>query len=291
MVVALWSIHHVNLEAPKLERTRRFLSELIGLPENVEARPRDAGAPGRPGDLVFYGTEWRGIHAVSPDPLFARAAGLLHNPTIGGHVAITVDDLHAVASRLDRAGIPWSDAGERLPGIRQVHAWDPSYNLIEFNGIDGAQPEGVQPWESGWGWGIHHVNLMAHDVRETAAFFAEIAGMDEGHWTRPEGADESAFSIDPAELTIFPLGEGNRGLHIIRPDPLFGRRNGFVVNPSIGGHPAIMVPDIAAVMGRMQAAGWHYDDAGVYAMPGMHQIYTHDPAMNVIEVNCRVGPG
>ena len=39
--------------------------------------------------------------------------------------------------------------------------------------------EGVQPWEADWGWGIHHVNLMAHDVRETAAFFHEIAGMQE----------------------------------------------------------------------------------------------------------------
>ena len=50
-----------------------------------------------------------------------------------------------------------------------------------------------------------------------------------------------------------------------------------------------MVPDIRAVMARMDAAGWHYDDAGVYAMPGMHQIYAYDPAMNVIEVNQQVG--
>ena len=42
-------------------------------------------------------------------------------------------------------------------------------------------------------------------------------------------------------------------------------------------------------MARMDAAGWHYDDAGVYAMPGMHQIYTLDPSMNVIEINQKVG--
>ncbi|MFK7941546.1 MAG: VOC family protein [Paracoccaceae bacterium] len=66
---------------------------------------------------------------------------------------------------------------------------------------------------------------------------------------------------------------------------MFGSRNGFAVNPSIGGHPAFMVPDLQAVMTRMRAADWPFDDAGVYAMPGMHQLYTYDPAMNVVEIN------
>lgn len=286
----MWSIHHVNLEAPKLDRTRWFLVELVGLAEDPRTRPGATPADvGRPGEVAYFGSGNRGIHAARPSATFARDRGLLHNATIGGHVAITVEDLGALAARLDRASIAYSDAGTRsLRGVHQLYVFDPSFNLIEFNQVDGEVPEGVQPWEAEWGWAIHHVNLMAHDVRETAGFLAEIAGMEEGSWTRPEGADANAFSIDPAELTIFPLGPGNRGLHVIRPDPLFGRRNGFVVNPSIGGHPAIMVPDIGAVMARMQAAGWHYDDAGVYAMPGMHQIYSYDPAMNVIEINQRL---
>ena len=287
----MWSIHHVNLEAPKLDRTRWFLADLVGLAEDPRTRPEATPEDiGRPGEVAYFGTGNRGIHAVRPSATFARDRGLIHNPTLGGHVAITVDDLGVVMARLDRASIPYSDAGVRsLRGVHQLYVYDPSFNLIEFNQIvDGEVPEGIQPWEAAWGWGIHHVNLMALDVREAAAFFAEIAGMEEGSWTRPEGADEAAFSIDPAELTIFPLGDGNRGLHIIRPDVRFASRNGFLVNPSIGGHPAIMVPDLPAVMRRMDAAGWHYDDAGVYAMPGMHQIYTWDPAMNVIEINSRV---
>lgn len=289
----MWSIHHVNLCAPKLDRTRRFLGELVGLAEDARTRPgvRSTEGIGRPGEVAYYGGGNRGIHAVRPSATFPHDRGLIHNPTIGGHVAITVDDLSGVIGRLDRAAIPYSDAGTGgLPGVHQVYVYDPSFNLIEFNQVEGGVPAGVQPWEERWGWGIHHVNLQAHDVRETAAFFAEIAGMEEGRWTRPDGADESAFSIDPTELTLFPLslGEGNRGLHVIRPDVNFARRNGFVVNPSIGGHPAITVPDIHAVMRRMDRAGWHYDDAGVYAMAGMHQIYTYDPAMNAIEINQRV---
>jgi catechol 2,3-dioxygenase-like lactoylglutathione lyase family enzyme len=287
----MWSIHHVNLDAPKLEQTRWFWADLLGLDEDPRTRPEATPSDiGRPGEVAYFGRGDRGIHAVRPSATFARDRGLIHNATIGGHVAITVDDLGALAARLDGAAIPYSDAGvQSLRGVHQLYVFDPSFNLIEFNQIvEGKVPEGIQPWEAEWGWGIHHVNLMAHDVRETAAFFAEIAGMEEGRWTRPEGADEGAFSIDPAELTIFPLGEGNRGLHIIRPDVYFASRNGFLVNPSIGGHPAIMVPDLAPVMARMDAASWHYDDAGVDAMPGMHQIYTWDPAMNVVEVNSRV---
>lgn len=283
-----WSIHHVNICSPQVARTRTFLSDLLGLPEGVWTYPPadQVGKVHHARDtLAYYGTENRGIHAVRPIATFPRDNNLLHNPTIGGHVAISVPDLHALMLNLDKAAIPYSDAGTyAMNGVHQVYVYDPSWNVIEFNQVlDGEQHDGIQPWEKAWGWGIHHVNLQAYDVRESAAFFAEIAGMEEGRWDR--GETEGAFSTDPEDLTIFPLGSGNRGLHIIRPDPQFGRRNGFLVNPAMGGHPAIMVGDIQAVMQRMDAAGWYYDDAGVYAMPGVHQIYTLDPAMSVVEIN------
>jgi catechol 2,3-dioxygenase-like lactoylglutathione lyase family enzyme len=121
------------------------------------------------------------------------------------------------------------------------------------------------------------------DVRESIGFFVEIAGMEEGSWQAP--AQMGDFSIDPRELAILPLGEGNRGLHLIRPDAGFALRNGFAHNPSLGGHPAFWVPDILAVMARLEAAGWPYSDAGVYAMPGMHQVYCLDPSANMLEIN------
>ncbi len=283
-----WSIHHVNMCSPKVARTRVFLRDLLGLPEGEWVYPpaEQMGEVGHDEDsIAYFGSDNRGIHAVKPISTFPRDNGLLINPTIGGHVAIGVEDINAVMLALDKASLPYDDAGiYAMKGVQQVYTYDPSWNVIEFNQVtDKTVPAGIQPWEDEWGWGIHHVNLQAHDVRESAAFFSEIAGMKEGVWDR--GGTEGNFSIDPEDLTIFPLGDGNRGLHLIRPDPEFGRRNGFVFNPSIGGHPAFMVPVIKAVMARMDAAGCVYDDAGVYAMPGMHQIYTVDPAMNVVEVN------
>ena len=110
--------------------------------------------------------------------------------------------------------------------------------------------------------------------------------MVEGTWKAP--ADMGNFSIDPNELAVLDLGSENRGLHVIRPDAGFGQRNGFAHNPSIGGHPAFRVPDIHAVMRRLQEAGIVYSDAGTYAMTGYHQVYVYDPSFNLIEINQRL---
>lgn len=143
-------------------------------------------------------------------------------------------------------------------------------------------------------WKIHHVNLPAHDVRESAAFYAAIFGMQEGTFQRPSAGGN--FRSDPAAIAAFEqddaerMGLGvNNGLHIVKPMPSFARDNGLAHNPTIGGHVAITVPDLDAVMRRLDAAGVLYSDAGQYAMLGFRQIYLYDPSMNLIEINQRVG--
>jgi catechol 2,3-dioxygenase-like lactoylglutathione lyase family enzyme len=135
-------------------------------------------------------------------------------------------------------------------------------------------------------WSIHHVNLPAHDVRETVAFFRDILGMTEGQFHRPPG-NAGNFRSDPAALAVF--GEQNRGLHIVKPVPSFARDNNLLHNPTIGGHVAITVADLDAVRRKLDAAGFVYSDAGEYAMAGYRQIYLHDPSMNLIEINQPVG--
>ncbi|MFK7941547.1 MAG: hypothetical protein AB8B85_01330 [Paracoccaceae bacterium] len=211
-----WSIHHVNMCAPQVARTRWFLRDLLGLSEGTWSYPdaEQLGEIGHSDDMIaYFGSGNRGIHAVRPIATFPKDNGFLHNPTLGGHVAISVEDLNVVAHNLDKAAIPYSDAGiYAMKGVHQIYVYDPSWNVIEFNQVmDEDWPDGLQPWESTWNWGIHHVNLQANDVRESAAFFAEIAGMTEGTWDR--GGTQGNFSIDPNDLTIFPLGDGNRGLH------------------------------------------------------------------------------
>ena len=132
-------------------------------------------------------------------------------------------------------------------------------------------------------WKLHHVNLQAADVRKSVKFIATNLGLKEGSWRAPDGKGD--FSIDPRDLSVFPLGGFNGGLHIIKPDPGFALRNNFAHNPSIGGHPAIVVQDIQEVKNRLEADNVLITDAGTYAMVDMHQIYCLDPSGNVIEVN------
>lgn len=130
-------------------------------------------------------------------------------------------------------------------------------------------------------WFLHHVNMPSHDVRQTAAFLRDMIGLKEGIWIYPDTQGE----LHHDEHSIAYFGMGNRGLHVVRPITTFTRDNGFMHNPTIGGHYALGVDDLAGVMQRLDEAGVPYTDAGIYAMNGIHQIYCYDPSFNVIEIN------
>ncbi|MEM7042850.1 MAG: VOC family protein [Pseudomonadota bacterium] len=135
-------------------------------------------------------------------------------------------------------------------------------------------------------WMLHHINLPALNVRETKAFLRDIIGLKEGRWIYPDRPGELHHDDD----SIAYFGAGNQGLHVVRSVPSFAHDNGFMHNPTVGGHFAISVPDLGAVKVKLDAADVPYSDAGVYAMAGIHQIYVYDPAFNVIEVNQTVEP-
>lgn len=138
-------------------------------------------------------------------------------------------------------------------------------------------------------WAIHHVNLPAPDVRRSAAFYRDILGLSEGGWVFPPAEQTGYLSADPARLTIFPsrgpARGANAGLHLILPEPGFARRNDLDHNPSIGGHVAIQVDDLDAIIARLDAAGIPYSLTGVFAIPAMRHLYVYDPAMNLLEIN------
>lgn len=134
-----WSIHHVNLQARDVRATAAFYSNVLGMTEAPWAFPATRGyLPGDPDKLALMGDGrdgHSGLHLIAPDPEFAAKNNLIHNPSVGGHVAFQVDDLDAVIGRLRAAGIPHSVTGEfAIPGLRHVYVTDPEGNLIEING-------------------------------------------------------------------------------------------------------------------------------------------------------------
>ena len=136
-------------------------------------------------------------------------------------------------------------------------------------------------------WSIHHVNLEARNVRRSAAFYSAILGMDEGAWEFP--SSRGYIPSEPDRLALFPDQRGgHNGLHLIKADQDFAQQNGLSHNPSIGGHVAFEVSDLNAVIARLRAAGIRYSDAGVFAIPGLWNIYVEDPEGNLIEINQRV---
>lgn len=263
-----WSIQNMTLLAHDVAASSRFFGDIIGL--------TPAGANGG----SAFGAAGQGLSLCSVAQAFSKDGVLSSKPADRAQTTLAVPDLKQITGNLEDAGYSYlsHDSGGG------IYVFEPSGNLISFVDANSRDVNGgVHPWEKDRGWGLHHVNLQSFDVRTSIAFFVEIAEMEEGRWQPPE--DMGDFSIDPSKLAILPLGEGNRGLHLIEPDPGFGHRNNFPHNPSIGGHPAFWVQDIHAVMKRLDEAEILYSDAKVYAMPGMHQIYVYDPHMNMIEVN------
>lgn len=269
-----WALHRISLACHDLDLARGFFGGALGL---GDARVIDD-------HTIAFGAGSRGLRVRKPVLDINRHGRDIFGPSAVRHVAIEVVDLEAVVLRLDKRGWSHIEAPDGDFDVPAIYTLDPAGNVVAFcQATSPPHEDDIQPWEKAWGWGLHHVNLPAGDVREAVAFYVAVGGLTEGVWQAP--AARGNFSIDPSELSVLSLGGFNRGLHIIRPDAGFAHRNNFAHNPSIGGHPAFFVKDVVAVKKRLEAAGTLVSDAGVYAMVGMHQIYTLDPSANMIEVN------
>ena len=292
-----WYIHHVNLPAHDVAQSRRFYRDIIGLPEGEWTYPPadQMGQVGHnPDTIAYFGTENRGLHVVGPIVTFAKDNDFYHNPTVGGHFAITVSDLAPVMANLDAAGILYSNANTyAMAGVHQIYVYEPGMRVLEINQAVGelaADPPAAgedhfvrrEPGD----WYIHHVNMQAFDVRATVAFLRDIVGLQETAFQFTDADKIGRLETSPDHIATF--GRENRGIHVSKPMPNFAADNGFLHNPTIGGHVAITVADVEPVVARLKATGILYTDAGTYAMAGMRQVYAFDPSMNFVEINQQV---
>jgi len=290
-----WFIHHVNIQAYDVLESAAFYRDVIGLKDGVWAYPEVVGdVPVDPERMAPFGSFNRGLHIVRASQSFSRRNNLFHNPTIGGHFAVTTSDVEGVKARLEGAGYIVSDAGVyAMAGMRQIYAYDPFQNLIEINeAVDasaGPAPRADEAHDEhveDGGWFLHHVNLPAHRVADTVAYFRDLIGLEEGVWHTADASPVADYVASGDSLAIF--GDDNRGIHVVKPSADFAKRNGFHHNPTIGGHFALTVPDLEAITRRLDKLGALYTDAGSYAMAGLRQVYVYDPSMNLVELNSPV---
>ena len=121
-------LHHVSVIVADTERALSFYHDLLGLAVDP-ARP-DLGYPG-----AWLSIGDQQIHLLelpNPDPVDGR-------PAHGGrdrHVALTIDDLDALAVRLDAAGIVYTRSRS---GRRALFCRDLDGNAVEA--IESATPQ------------------------------------------------------------------------------------------------------------------------------------------------------
>ena len=124
--MTITDIHHVAVLVADLERSLAFYRDLLGLAEDP-ARP-DLGYPG-----AWLTVGSRQIHLmVLPDP----DAGA-ERPAHGGrdrHIALVVDDLGALAARLEAVDHPFTRSRS---GRAALFCRDPDDNTLEFTAPEG----------------------------------------------------------------------------------------------------------------------------------------------------------
>lgn len=279
-----WYIHHVNTPAVDVRRVAAFLQETTGMVHGSRWLYPEDGPDIRhnPDNIAFFGEECRGMHVCKPLADFAQRLGFMHNPTVGGHFAFNVNEIDAMKGRLEAAGVAYTDAGTfAIAGVVQIYFFDPSMNLIEVNQIiepvGGTGPRAGETHDihrENGDWYIHHVSLSVHDLDRSIAFFEDVVGI---------GSAQRLAGDWVQDIAVF--GSDHRGLHLVEPLPGAAQALGTVHNPTVGGHYAITVPDLAAAKAKLDAAGTPYSTPSMTEFPGVEQIYVFDPEYRLVEIN------
>ncbi len=123
-MIHIKQLMHAGLIVSDLEKARAFYEGILGLTPNP-ARP-DFGFAG-----VWYDIGINQVHLmVVPNP-YADVV----RPAHGGrdtHVALAVDDIEAVRTELDKAGVAYSMSKS---GRAALFCRDPDGNALEFSAV------------------------------------------------------------------------------------------------------------------------------------------------------------
>ncbi|MEL6374975.1 MAG: VOC family protein [Pseudomonadota bacterium] len=277
-----WMLHHVNIPTTSVRAVAAFYRDLLGLPDGLWAYPDRPGELHHDSDsIAYFGSANRGLHIVRPIPTFPRDNGFHHNPTIGGHSAFTFDDLAALRTRLDAAGVTYSDAGTyAMAGVHQLYFYDPDFNVVEANVVvDPAGGEGPgagaafrsAPVSDG-DWSVHHVSQGTANMAAMVTFYSNVLGLGPPRM-REEAAGHGVTAL---------FGDGGEGLHLKTPVTTLASEKGAHHNPSVGRHVALRLPDLDGARARLADAGHALTLA--QAADGRAQVYVYDPAMTMLEL-------
>ena len=270
-----WKLYNVSIPVKDLEESRDFYKMIAG---DVNPDDRIHKELFDNNEDYFWGTSGFGFRIFKPKYDLQLKNEIQSRRS---YLTILVDNILDIKNNLTQNDYDF--IYKESNNFKKLLVQEPSLNLLQFVENQTVFSMDIDVYSMNLSWGLHHMNLESLDVRETVKFFCELIGLEEGRWVAP--VNMGNFSIDPDQLSVFPVSDDNRGLHIIKPDDAFGHRNSFPHNPSIAGHPAFTVRKLSSVMDNLNAKNVLFSDAKVYAMPGFHQIYFYDINANMLEVN------
>ena len=274
-----WKILNVSIPVKNLEKSKDFYNILLD--NNLEDKNFYKKFFEKSDDDIFLGEGGFGLRLYKPKNDLELNGTVQSRRT---YVTLIIDDFDLVLKKLKEKNHKF--VYKDVENFERILIQEPSLNLLQLIKVNEILNQNYDEFIKKSNWYIHHMNLESLDVRESVSFISNFLNLKEGRWIAPNNKGD--FSIDPKELSIFPMSSQNKGLHIIKPDDGFGFRNDFAHNPSIAGHPAFTVKNVNEVMHKLDKLEILFSNAKVYAMPGFHQIYLYDINANMLEINQEV---
>ena len=194
----------------------------------------------------------------------------MHNPTVGGHFAISVQELDVITAKLEAAGIPYSDAGVyAMNGVRQIYVYDPSFNIIEINQTVTPLPaKALAEQDTKAGIHLRHAAIPSLDIQASIAFFQDIIGLGAPAAMDAKGA---VFRNQEHAIKLAAIGSGYADDKTADPadsEPYF----------------TLALPDPGAVQKRLEEAS--LPSSGIVKDPidGKDSLFVHAPSLRLMAI-------
>ena len=261
-----WSIHHINVPSSNVRRDADFFRRIIGLTDGKWTYPPEVGDLHHDEDgIAYFGIDNCGLHVVRLIPQFATEQGFHHNPTVGGHIALNIDDISAFMARCAGDDILLSDAGTyAMAGVHQTYVFDPAGNLIEVNATVQPLPANGQSPDAAVS--ISHIVLPAHDLELSGDFYSDIVGLG------------PAARSSPGHLHYEDRAQS---VHVAQTDPDFPGDH----NPTVCGCFGMSVDDLDTIVRRLAEAGHAFSDIAVDPLTGDRVVYAFTPSARLLALS------
>ena len=130
-MISIKKAHHTSFEVADLEKSKDFYGRILELEPLARPNFRFPGA--------WFGIGPYQIHLIAAKNPPAKAQATSGTPpSQASHLALEVENLDPIKERLTKEGIPFREGEVVLTHMRQIFAWDPDGNAVEFISLAGS---------------------------------------------------------------------------------------------------------------------------------------------------------